>query len=255
MGGFRNKIPIESNGGVPVNLQDQTTPPFFVYMNEVISSTTLTAVLNIGDTVVSLVSAAGIVTGNYIGIFNTTYNRFFAANVLSVNVNDVTLDTPSDFDFQIGDIFQDGNKNMNVNGSITPRLFSLRADPELNITIDVTRIIIHITDQTAMDDNKFGGITKLTNGIVLRRKDGYYFNIFNIKSNGEIGELAFDKVYDDKAPSGFYGFSARLTFAGQNKVGVTIRLGSTDDLQVIVQDDLTDLDSFRIMVEGHIVTD
>ena len=236
-----------------VTLQDQTTPPIFVYMNEVISSTTLTAAMSIGDNVVSLTSAAGIVPGNYIGMFNIANNRFFAANVLSVSVNDVTLDTPVDFAFQIGDIFQDGNKNMNVDGSVTPRLFSLRADPSLQLTVDVTRIIIHITDQTAMDDAKFGGLTALTNGVVLRRKDGYYFNIFNVKSNGEIGELAFDKVYDDKAPAGFYGFSSRLTFAGQNKVGVTIRLGPDDDLQVIIQDDLTGLDTFRIMVEGHIV--
>ena len=236
-----------------VALQDQTTPPFFVYMNEVISSTTLADTFRINDTYVVLDDVTGIVSGNYIGIFNITYNRFFAANVISVSNDTVTLDTPSDFDFQIGDVFQDGNKNMNVDGSVTPRIFSLRADPALDFTVDVTRIILHIIDQTAMDDAKFGGIAALTNGVVLRRTDGFYFNLFNVKTNGEMGELSFDKVYDDKAPSGFFGFTSRLTFAGQNKVGVTIRLAPDEDLQLIIQDDLTDLDDFRVMVEGHIV--
>ena len=236
-----------------VALQDQTTPPFFVYMSEVISSTALTDTFRIDDNYVVLDNVTGIVSGNYIGIFNTTYHRFFAANVLTVSNDTVTLDTPSDFDFQIGDIFQGGNKHMNVNGSVTPRIFSLRVDPSLDITVDVTRIILHIVDQTAMDDALFGGISALTKGIVLRRTDGLYFNLFNVKTNGEMGELAFDKVYDDKAPSGFYGITSRLTFAGQNKVGVTIRLAPDEDLQLIIQDDLTGLDDFRIMVEGHIV--
>lgn len=247
--------PLEKNGAMPVNIQDQVTPSFMVYMNQNICATTLSSPFGIDDNDIIVTDATGISIGNYVGVFNIANSRFYVGNVLNIVGNVITMDTPSDFDFLVGDIFQCGTKEMSIDGSITPQIFRLRADPNLNITIDVTRIIIHILDNSAMDDGKFGGIDALTRGIVLRRKDGTYQNIFNVKTNGEIGELAFDKTYDDKAPSGIYGFSARLTFAGQSKMGVAIRLAPDEDLQLIIQDDLTSLSSFRIMVEGHIVTD
>jgi hypothetical protein len=245
--------PLEVNGGLAVNVQDQTTPPVLVYLNQVDGNTTLVDPFIIGETIVNVSSTATISVGDYVGIFNVANARFYVGNVLSVSGNAVTMDTPSDFNFSIGDRFQDGTKEMNVDGSVTPQIFGLRADPNLNITVDVTRFIIHILDQTSMDDNKFGGINALTNGIVLRRKDGFYQNIFNVKTNGEFGELAYDKTYDAKAPAGFYGFTSRLTFGGQTKIGVVIRLSPGEDIQLIIQDDLTGLDSFRIMVEGHLV--
>ena len=244
-----------TDGNLDVMVADQVTPPVIVYLNQVDCNTTIVSNFSIGSYTVKIADAAGADVGDYVGIFNTNGARYYAGSVLAVSGTTITMDTPSDFDFVVGDVFQCGTKEMNVDGSTTNQLFSLRADPSLAFTVDITRIIIHITDQSAMDDAKFGGIAALTRGIVLRRKDGIYQNIFNVKSNGEFGELAFDKVYDDKAPAGFYGFSCRLTFAGQNKMGVAIRLGPDDDLQLIVQDDLTGLDSFRIIAEGHIVTD
>ena len=81
--------------------------------------------------------------------------------------------------------------------------------------------------------------------------DGTFTNYWNIKNNGEIGEMCYDKNYDDKAPAGLYGLTARLTFGGQSKIGVVIRLTEGEELQLVVQDDLTGLESFRIMAEGH----
>ena len=247
--------PLESNGAIPINIQDQTTPLIIVYMNQVQGSAILTANFSIDSYNITINDTSVVNIGDYIGVFNTENNRFYQGNVLEVNGLVVTMDTPSDFNFTTGDFFQCGIKDMNVDGSITPQIFSLRADPKLDITVDVTRVIIHITDDSAMDDEKFGGINALTRGIVLRRKDGVYQNIFNVKTNGEFGELAYDKSYDDKAPSGFFGFTSRMTFAGQSKMGVTIRLAPDEDLQLIVQDDLTGLNKFRIMVEGHVITD
>jgi len=52
---------------------------------------------------------------------------------------------------------------------------------------------------------------------------------------------------------GIDGFVARLTFAGQNKVGVAIRLPIGQDLEVLVQDDLEAITKLEIVAEGHIV--
>lgn len=240
---------------IDVFLQDQTSPPVLVYLNKVENRAVLTANFTMDTYNITVNDSTGMSVGDYTGVFNIEGTRYYAGNILEINGNVLTMDTPSDFDFIVGDDVTSGIKDMNVDGSVTPVIFSLRADPELDFEVDVTRIIMHITDNTAMDDNRFGGLDALTRGIVLRRVDGSFQNIFNVKTNGEMGELAFDKVYDDKAPSGFFGMTSRLTFAGSNKIGVAIRLGPDEDLQLIIQDDLTGLETFRIMVEGHIVVD
>jgi len=51
------------------------------------------------------------------------------------------------------------------------------------------------------------------------------------------------------------GFTGRLTFAGQNKMGAVIRIGSNEDLQVVIQDDLTSLSLFKMIAEGSEVVD
>lgn len=250
--------PIEVvTGDAPLDVivGDQTTPALLIYLNQVQGSAVLTENFSIDSYNITINDSTAVNIGDYVGVFNLEFNKFYVGNVLEVNGLVITMDTPSSFNFTVGDSFQCGTKDMNVDGSVTPQIYSLRADPNLDITVDVTRVIIHITDNVDMDDEKFGGITKLTRGVVLRRVDGTHQNLFNVKSNGEFGEIAFDKVYDPKAPAGFYGFSSRLTFAGSNKMGVAIRLGPNEDLQLIVQDDLTGLNSFRIMVEGHVVVD
>jgi hypothetical protein len=104
-----------------------------------------------------------------------------------------------------------------------------------------------------MDDSKFGGRIALVNGIALRKNIPTAGNIhlWNCKTNGELGELSFDKSYDDKAPAGVYGFSSRLTYAGQSKHGVAIKLDPGEAVELLIQDDLTLLLTFTIMVEGH----
>lgn len=245
---------VEANGGLAVNIQDQTSPALLIYANRVHATTTLTLAAAIDDYTVVVASNTDLVVGNYIGIFNLSASRFYAGNILVIAGTTITLDTPINFAYQIGDAFQAGTKEMNVDGSGTPVIFNLRADPDLGITADVTRIIMHMTYSSAGDDGDFGDIAGgLLRGVVLRRVDGTYHNIFNVKNNGEIGELAYDKSYDDRAPGGLFGLSSRLTFAGQSKIGVAIRLAPDDDLQIIIQDNLTSLNSFRIMIEGHIV--
>jgi len=106
-----------------------------------------------------------------------------------------------------------------------------------------------------MDDAKFGGITALSKGIVVRVKDGYMKNIFYARSNNDLREQTFDVVYADKAPAGQYGLGCRRTFNGQEKNGVTIRLdgSSNDQLQIYLQDNLTGLTKMSIIAQGHVV--
>jgi hypothetical protein len=63
----------------------------------------------------------------------------------------------------------------------------------------------------------------------------------------------YDTAYADKRPSGSFGFKFRRTFGGQGKNGVVIRLTAIhgDSLKLIIQDDLTGLDDFYIVAQGH----
>jgi hypothetical protein len=169
----------------------------------------------------------------------------------------ITIDTPLDFAYPSGSQITNGTINMGVDGSATTQVFSLRAaDPGLPLTVDITRVIFTCTTDSAVDMSKFGDIAGgITNGLVLRRTDGTYNNIFNAKTNAELSSLMYDfVVYAATNPSiGQDGFVGRLTFAGSNKIGVAIRLGPGEDLELLVQDDLSDLVEFTAMFEGHVV--
>ena len=44
-----------------------------------------------------------------------------------------------------------------------------------------------------------------------------------------------------------------MTFAGQDKIGVTLRIKGGEDLQFLIQDNLLTIDEFSIVAEGHVV--
>ena len=114
--------------------------------------------------------------------------------------------------------------------------------------------MFQMTTDSAATYPDFGDITDgLTKGLVIRRVDGTYYNILNVKTNSEIALVAFDyDALNSLNPSGVSGVKARLTFAGQNKMGVVQRIGPGEDLQILVQDDLSDLLSFNILFEGSV---
>ena len=62
-----------------------------------------------------------------------------------------------------------------------------------------------------------------------------------------------NQVFDVK--QGTDGFISRLTFAGQSKMGAVQRLAINEDLELIVQDNLTGLTKLEIVAEGSQVVD
>ena len=63
----------------------------------------------------------------------------------------------------------------------------------------------------------------------------------------------YDLNIYEAAKQGANGFIARLTFAGQDKMGVAIRLAINEDMEIIVQDDLSSLLKLTVVAEGSIV--
>jgi hypothetical protein len=254
------ELKLESDGAVAVNIQDQTSPPIIAKFYQNIGETTLTSDLTLNDYIIPVASVADLSVGGGILFVDPTNTRFSYAHITAINTLDVTIDTPVDFGFNIANTTVVAtNHDMNILGSMaSPQIFTVRGgDPEglVNITLDITRIIIQATCVSAVSLDKFGDLTALTNGIVLRRSNGTILNMFNAKKNYDLSGVAFDfKEYTSDNPAqGIDGFSSRLTFAGQNKMGVAIRLAPGEDLEIWIQDDLTGLTEFTITFEGHIV--
>jgi len=242
-----------TNGGTNATVIDDDTEPIDTYFAESLGSFTLAA-----DTVASGLTAASLVytftatTGH--GIVATDQinliaaDRNFTAYVTNVTGDVITVDTPIDYVFPSGSTGLIINTNLAVDGSVTPRIFKVQA----GVTpVFFRRLIITMTDGSAMDDGKFGGIPALTNGIVLRIVNGFQKSIVNIKTNSDLRQWAYDLQYADKAPAGVYGASSRLTFAGKEKHGVVLAVSGLSEIQWVVQDDLTGLLTLKISAMGN----
>ena len=249
---------VETNGGLAVNIQDQTTRAFDIRLNQIIDDTiTLAVSPTVGSYDLTLTTGHGVIIGDSIAFLEQDgIPQLLFGSVLNVAADVITMDTPVPYSFDIAEtvVFTFTN-DMTVDGSGTAEIFTITNF--FDQAIDITRFIWHSTDATAMDDSKFSGGTALTRGFVLRKKisDTQYINYWNVKTNGEFGELAYDKTYDDKAPAGSYGVTVRLTYAGPSKHGVTIRLEPGESIEALVQDDFTGYTTGSLMAEGHFVTD
>jgi len=253
---LRSSAVVESNGALAVNIQDQHSLAldlFFIQQQEI---TTLSLNATENNNEITLTDITGFTDGTYVGIFSATGIFYFGEQIGAAAGNTITLDTPLDKNFTSGSFVIAATRNLNVNGAITPQVFQVGpVGGQTGVEIDITRIMGYLQDNAAMDDGSFGGIGALTNGIVLRQNNGVMNNYWNAKTNGELALFSFDFTYTTKAPAGSYGARFRNSYAGQEKHGVTIRLEPGDTLELIIQDDLTDLQDFKLMLQGHIVTD
>lgn len=251
-----------TEGSVDVNIQDQTTTPFEFFFTKVkgIPTSVAVDVAPIGPTTliydIDVVSAEGCVPGDYFGLFNSDDplgNRAYFGTIQEVNGNVITLDTPLDHEFKIGDTAACFDRELTVDGSETPQIFSVQVGGNATQSIDITRFMISIYTSSSVDLSSFGDLPKLENGLVLRRTDGVINNLWNVKDNGELANITFDFDIYTAIGQGQDGCKFRNTYAGQDKHGVAIRLSPGDELQLVIQDDLTSLDQFRVIAEGHYV--
>lgn len=246
-------LPIESNGARPVNIQDQHSRILDLSFISLKGQTTLLSSASPEDETIDVSSTTGFVDGNTVGIFDTSGNFFFGHQIGPPVGDTVQLDRPLDIGYAAGVNVITASHHMNIDGSVTRQVFQI-GPIGTEIEVDVTRVLGYLEDATSMDDAKFGGLPALTYGIQLRKNNGYIQNIWNVKTNGEIGLLCFDSQYTARSPAGFYGFRFRNTFAGQSKHGVTIRLMPGEKLEILILDDLTGLTDFQMMAQGHVVT-
>jgi len=249
---------LEINSAMPINIQDQTTNSINIKINRILDDTIALASSPTIDTYdITLTADHGVIAGNHIALLEQNEQaELFFGEVLSIATNVLTMDSPLSYAFTPANTTAfKYSHDLVVDGSTTPIIFNV-----INFftdSVDITRCMFHITDGSTMDDALFGSITRLTRGVVLRKKlvNGNFINYWNIKCNGCLGQIAQIKSYDEKAPAGVYGFSAEVVYAGPQNYGVTIRLDPGESIELIIQDDLTALSSFEMILKGHFVQD
>jgi hypothetical protein len=252
-------VTLEPNGSLPVTLQDQDTPSVITKFSILEQSTTTTGAVAIGDYVLPVTSATGIAAGKYLSIFDPASIRFSNFQVVSVASLNVTVDSPMDFAYPSGSYVDVQESNLAVNGSVTPVVAGIRNNaggvppPGIALSVDITRLIFHCITTSAVDLSLFGNLATLTNGLVCRKRDGTYHNIFNVKNNGEWAGIMYDFTIHAASPHGVDGFIGRITFAGQNKMGVVQRLDINEDLEIIIQDNISTITLLEIVAEGSVV--
>ena len=241
-----------------VVIQSNISPLLIVKASNLVAETTLAAPLAINDEIINVTDATGFLVGQYITIYNADANRVYFGNILAINALAISLDTFIDFAFPSGSFVSVGDTNMNVDGSVTFKKFGIRnpSGTDIPLKYDITRLIFTCLTNATVDLSKFGDIIGgLVKGIVVRKTDGEFRNIFNAKSNAELKNLMYD--FDIQPASGNQqdGFTGRITFAGENKMGAAIRLSEDEDLEILIQDDLRSLVSFTMISQGSEVTD
>ena len=241
--------------GIDVTLQDQTSDIIDYYMLDKVNAVELTLAEStvVDGKTLTVVDDTGVVAGRALEI--SEKGHVFQAIVLSVVDNLIVVNAPFDAIFTANAVCVVAEWNMIVDGSTTSRIFSVA--PPVGVKWDITRINMTMTATAAMDDSKFGSLDALTNGVVLRKKNGEVKNIFVVSDNGGIAERCYDTDYPTKVPVGIYAFRARRTFGGQDKNGVVVRLdgSESEELQIIIQDALSGgtLTKFAVVAQGHVV--
>lgn len=245
--------PLESNGAIPVNIQDQHSHTVGALLSQAKGSPqSLAVATTVGSYVIEVGAGHSFLAGDEILMAEDDIS--FHAMVLSVSGDELTLNAPVDSVYTTSAIVFEVISNMNVNGSSAVQEFSVELGSGATISLDITGIRFVITDATVMDDGKFGGGVALTRGIVfvLEHTDGTH-NLFTARTNGKLGLVMNNKEYTEKAPAGQY--SLNCTWAIRDELGVTLRMLPGDKLKMLIQDDLTGLLTFKAWVYGHHVTD
>jgi len=235
---------------IDATIQSSTSPLYVVKFSNIVAETTLTSLTAKDDYIINVTSATGFVVGQYLTIYSIADNRVYFATVLAINTLAITLDRPLDFEFPIGASVSVGSTNMNVNGSVTPQIFGVRNPgvTDIPLEIDISRLMFSSLTASTPQLSDFGDITNgLTRGVVIRAVNGTYRNIVNFKTNMDMKEAMFDLEIQDAASQAQDGLTGRFTF---ERLGQVVRIGEGEDLQIIIQDDLTSLTSFEVIAEG-----
>lgn len=135
---------------------------------------------------------------------------------------------------------------MAVNGSVTPVTYKYTVPA--NYRLYLYRSLFTLEDgSAAFAPVDFGALgSTLANGVQIKAGGT---TLYTIKSNREIAQLCYDIDNQWKAAG---DYKVRWTHSKDH--GTPIQLEATETFEVVINDDLTGLDSFQWMIAGKLVS-
>lgn len=240
------EITDRGSAGDAVFIQDQTTGILDVPFLRTLSTPTLAANTIVNDRDIQLSPGHGLTVGNIgeiIELADSTNGSFFTqCQITDVTGDIIELECPVNRIYTTTEsLVAHSSQDMNVDGSTTPVIFSIL--PFALQKGDMVRCIPEFRGANPMDFETFGDLPALANGIVMRvnNGDGTYRNLYNFKDNGDVIKQCFDHDFFTNIGNNSRAMVARLTWGGQSKRGVVIRLEGDifESLEIVVQDNLT----------------
>jgi len=225
------------------------------YFHQHTATTTTPSIASVvGDISVTVNSVAGLVVGDALKFEENSTVEVGILIITDITGNVVTLDRPLANVYTTSALITKVLINMNVNGSLaSPEIFVIDVPPAT--IYQLTRFLISITDGSPMDDGLFGSLSALTNGVTVRAitTAGRIVVLSNWKTNGDIKLDMYDVEYSDKAPAGEYGLRARWTLTKAEMVAeIDGDATPAQKIEILIQDDLRPLTSFRVKGQGRI---
>ena len=244
------------NGAINVHEADAHTVPVNKYFSrETGSSATLVLPSEVGDINITVSSGAVFSVGNFVEFIDEP-NEPIYRRITAISVDVITIDAPLDNAHSAGATLIAVTIDMNVIGSLlAPVSFKFKPDAGSPVW-HIVRFLFSMVHGTAGDLGLFGNLPALTNGAVLRGYDGAsgtFRTFMNIKSNADMKNNMYDVDFDARSGGGgSYGTSGR----GSIKIGTgavpKLNASNGDYFEILIQDDISGLNSFRMKVQGHI---
>lgn len=247
-----NGIPLATYDGC-LNIKDvHTMMVNRLFMSYQSVTTNFSASITADSTSLVVNTATGYVDNDYIWLSESTTIEDDAIRISNVNTatNTLTIDRPIINAYTIAGQIEKVAVNMTpLTGTLTTPII-YQVAPPVGVNWNITRILINMTDGAASDDNKFGGINELTNGVVIRQDNGIKTNITHWRNNGDMVRDMFDVTYD-KITGGVNGLHGRWTF---QKAGIVINLNGDDgdELRILIQDDIAAQTTMIVRAQGYL---
>lgn len=183
----------------------------------------------------------------------------YAGEVLGVAAGVLSVAPLIPENFSAGLTVESRTIELNVDGSVTPQIFEAFLPPGLLANqLNVTRLLIEMLTSTAPALDEFGDIAGgLTYGLLLRGTPDPASGIptvnnWNAKTNGELANLAFDlKPLGPVFGAGQEGFVWRYSWGGEDKHDSILPINLNDKVELVIQDNLTSLEKFRMIYAGN----
>lgn len=150
-----------------------------------------------------------------------------------------------------------GSKSMNVNGSSSSQVFSYSPGTG---SVVLKKLSCVLKDEGTTSLSNFGALSSLTNGVLVRVTiNSNSRTITTIKDNADLctrfnqnhfGSASVLNLLGITTPVGFG--NTNNAFIGSFNFGSPIVLNNTDSIEIVIQDNLTNIDLFEMIVEAEI---